>query len=69
MTWVPGLCLLGGILIGVPVTVLLSAVYDRRKTNVVDLELERAQRRHPSNVTPLVRKNGVKVLPYRRWPA
>lgn len=62
--------LLAGIAVAVPLVALLGSWYDRRKSNgVVDLDLERSKRREPSNVTPLVRKDGVKVLPYKRWPA
>lgn len=69
MNWIPGLCLLGGIGIALPFAVAFERWRNRRETNVVDLDVERAQRRHPSNVRPLVRNEGVKVLPYRRWPA
>lgn len=62
MNLVYPLCTLGGILIGVPVTVLLSAVYDRRKNNVVELPQKPA-----SNVTPIhAYRNNVRTLPSKR---
>lgn len=63
---------LAGIAIAVPLVALLGRWYDRRKSNVVDLDLERAQRRHPSNVTVLHQRtagsNVRPVLP-RKWGA
>lgn len=66
MTWVPGLCVLAGLAIGVPVTCVLSSWYDRRKNN----DGEQPQR-EASNVTVLdTYRAGSNVRQlHRRWPA
>ena len=72
MIWIPPLCFLAGMVAGLPGVLLLAAWYDRRKSNVVQLDLERAQRRHPSNVTVLHQRtagSNVRELPQRRWGA
>lgn len=53
--------------------ICLADLLERRaekRRNVVDLDRERAQRREPSNVVPLVTRNNVRVVPLpRKWGA
>jgi hypothetical protein len=62
MTWIPGLCILGGIALVLPWFLWLEERRNNRKpvapTRIVV----------SSNVVPLLRRDGVKVLP-KRWGA
>lgn len=65
MSWIPPLCFLAGMVVGLPAVLALAAWYDRRKSNVVELP-----KREPSNVIPLgARKDNVRVLIPRKWGA